>query len=53
MGVFISIHSIMKSTSACDLVLEALLDGSLIGCTSIFKPKGHGHVAVSTKGPDK
>jgi hypothetical protein len=22
-----------------DLVLEALLDGSLIGCTSVFEPK--------------
>jgi hypothetical protein len=36
-----------------DLVLEALLDGSLIGCTSVFEPKRHGNVAVSTKGHDE
>jgi hypothetical protein len=36
-----------------DLVLKELLDGSLIGCTSVFEPKRHGHVAVSTKGRDK
>jgi hypothetical protein len=36
-----------------DLVFEALLDGSLIGCTSIFQPKQHGHVAVSTEGRDE
>jgi hypothetical protein len=34
-------------------VLEALLDGSLIGCTYVFEPKRHGHVAVSTKGHDE
>jgi hypothetical protein len=36
-----------------DLVLEALLDGSLIDYTSIFEPKQHGRVAVSTEEHDK
>jgi hypothetical protein len=36
-----------------DLVLEALLDGPLIGCAYVFEPKRHGHVAVSTKGRNK
>jgi hypothetical protein len=36
-----------------DLVLEALLDGSLISCASIFEPKRHGRVAVSTEGRDE
>jgi hypothetical protein len=36
-----------------DLVLEALLDGLLIGCTNVFEPKRHGRVAVSTKERDK
>jgi hypothetical protein len=36
-----------------DLVLEALLDGSLIGCTSVFEPKRHGCVVVSTEGCDE
>jgi hypothetical protein len=36
-----------------DLVLEALLDGSLIGCTSVFETKQHGRVAVSTEWHDK
>jgi hypothetical protein len=29
------------------------MDGSLIRCTSVFKPKRHGHVAISTEGRDK
>jgi hypothetical protein len=36
-----------------DLILESLLDGLLIGCTCVFEPKRHGHVAVSTKGCDE
>jgi hypothetical protein len=36
-----------------DLVLEALLDGPLIGCACVFEPKQHGCVAVSTEGRDK
>jgi hypothetical protein len=33
-----------------DLILEALLDGLLVGCAYVFEPKRHGHVAVSTEG---
>jgi hypothetical protein len=32
-----------------DLILEALLDGPLVGCACVFEPKRHGHVAVSTE----
>ena len=33
-----------------DLVLKAMLDGSLISSTHVLEPEGHGHVAVCAKG---
>ena len=33
-----------------DLVLEAVLDGSLISHTRVLEPEGHGCVAVGAKG---
>ena len=36
-----------------DLVLEALLDSLLVGCTSVFLPKGHGGVAIGIEDCDE
>jgi hypothetical protein len=52
-GLHHYIINICLNEMISNLVFDALLDGSLIGCTNIFEPKRHGHVAVSTKGRDK
>ena len=36
-----------------DLLVEAHLDGPLIGCSGVLKPEGHGGVAVCTEGRDE
>ena len=36
-----------------NLVIEAVLDGSLISRTRVLEPKGHGHVAVGSEGHDE
>jgi hypothetical protein len=52
-GLYHYIINICLNELISDLVFEALLDGSLICCTSVFEPKQHGHVAVSTEGHDE
>jgi hypothetical protein len=36
-----------------DLILKAVLDGSLVCSASILKPEGHGGVAVGTEWRDE
>ena len=36
-----------------NLVLEAMLDGSLISSAHVLEPEGHGRVVVSTEGHDE
>jgi hypothetical protein len=52
-GLYYYIINICLNELISDMVFEALQDGSLIGCTSVFKPKRHSHVVVSTKGCDE
>jgi hypothetical protein len=52
-GLYHYIIDICLNEMISDLVLEVPLDGSLIGCTCVFEPERHGHVAVSTEGHDE